>query len=619
MSVDVAVSLSDVQASLALFAEAIAGHPVRLEADEGQGECWPAVPSQPTRLAVPITMNECASTDANRTAYRAILLHQLVAMNEVVDQAEPDWRLVQASERELVRYVFLFLEDLRVDALTRHRYPGAVADLELLLEMALSKGPLGDGVLDLVRARCLGAEATWLRARFRMLGDAMLVAVLVEIETVDRIEATARDSLSAALSICRMLSTPGPAVGAGEDSVADPDRPQAAGDRRGASLDAGSTPTEFERSDDVGGGQPATELPVAAEIKAKSDVSSGLSVPVLRAGRYAGGRSFVYDEWDYLAGRHRRGWCRVIEERLHGDDHDFIVDVRARHAALRARIRRSFGRIRPSDLVRVHRSDDGDEVDLDAAIEAVVDRRSGAPADDRLHVRRDRAARDVATAFLLDLSASTSSPVDPDEPAPFVANPDDDPLSYAPMWTVPDETEPERRVIDVAKDAVSLMGDALHELGDQHAIYGFSGTGRDKVEFKVAKDFGDRVTPNSWAALAAMEPRHYTRMGPAIRHATTKLMSEQARTKLLIVISDGYPQDIDYGDDRRDKDYGIHDTARALADAADAGIDTFCVTIDPAGHDYLRRMCADHRYLVIDDVESLPEELAKLYVGLSSR
>jgi nitric oxide reductase activation protein len=195
------------------------------------------------------------------------------------------------------------------------------------------------------------------------------------------------------------------------------------------------------------------------------------------------------------------------------------------------------------------------------------------------------------------------------------SDPFDDPMSYGPIWDAPRTVEPIRRVIDVAKDAVALMGDALQDLGDRYAVYGFSGTGRDHVEFKIGKDFADRANASSWASIAEMKPLRYTRMGPAIRHASAKLQAVGAQTKLLIVISDGYPQDVDYGADRNDRDYGMHDTARALADAERVGIGTFCVTIDPAGHDYLRDMCPDGRYLVIDDVESLPEELAKLYLG----
>lgn len=157
------------------------------------------------------------------------------------------------------------------------------------------------------------------------------------------------------------------------------------------------------------------------------------------------------------------------------------------------------------------------------------------------------------------------------------------------------------------------MGDALDEIGDQFAIYGFSGTGRDNVEFKIGKDFDDGASPATWAAVEAMKPLRYTRMGPAVRHATAKLAVQPARTRMLLVISDGYPQDVDYGRDRHDRDYGMYDTARALTDAAALGIQTFCLTIDPSGHDYLSEMCPEERYAVLDDVEALPEELAQLY------
>jgi nitric oxide reductase NorD protein len=163
------------------------------------------------------------------------------------------------------------------------------------------------------------------------------------------------------------------------------------------------------------------------------------------------------------------------------------------------------------------------------------------------------------------------------------------------------------------------MSDALAGLGDAHAIYGFSGNGRHDVEFHVAKDFTDAVSPASWAAIAAIEPRGSTRMGAAIRHAAARLARQPAGRRLLMVVSDGYPQDVDYGPDRGDETYGIQDTARALQEAARAGLATFCVTIDPAGHDYLRAMCPDRQYMVIDDVEALPAALAKVYLGLTDR
>jgi nitric oxide reductase NorD protein len=107
-------------------------------------------------------------------------------------------------------------------------------------------------------------------------------------------------------------------------------------------------------------------------------------------------------------------------------------------------------------------------------------------------------------------------------------------------------------------------------------------------------------------------------MGPAIRHSIRKLVRTASPLKVLIVVSDGFPQDCDYGPDRADHEYGVADTAKALEEAGRAGIETFCVTVDRAGHDYLKRMCAAERYLVIDEIEALPLELTKVYQKLTS-
>ncbi len=353
-------------------------------------------------------------------------------------------------------------------------------------------------------------------------------------------------------------------------------------------------------------------------------------------------RSFLYDEWDYLGQRYRKAWCRVLEERLRGDpsggDMDFIADVRRRHAHLSARVRRQFAAIKPDAFRRVHHTPDGDEFELSSLIDAVIDRRTGHVGDEQIYVRRERAQREVAAAFLVDMSASTDYPIPEPPPVASDAQADpnagstakaragkddgDDEFPYLyggyPGWEELAPPVPRRRVIDVQKDALALMCDALHALGDSYAAYGFSGEGRHRVEFKLIKDFGDRLGARAWAAMAAMKPRRSTRMGPAIRHAASKLLREPARRKVLIIVSDGYPEDDDYGPERGDPEYGIQDTARALREAESAGVTTFCVTVDPAGHDYLRRMCPNDRYLVITDVDALPAELTKVYRALTA-
>ena len=327
-----------------------------------------------------------------------------------------------------------------------------------------------------------------------------------------------------------------------------------------------------------------------------------------------GTRAFRYDEWNYHDRRYLRSWCRSSSNDCTATTRRSSVTSAGATPCWPAASADSSRSSAPKAGCRVHHADDGDELDIDAVIEAVVDRRTGHVPDDNVHIRRERAARDVATAFLVDLSASTSSPVVDEEE---VAATEQEVIEYRfagiDPYDMPPPPEPSRRVLDVAKESVALMCDALEVLGDRHAVYGFSGEGREHIDFHVAKDFDDRTSPSSWAAIAAMRSLRYTRMGPAVRHATAKLAAQPSRTKLLIVISDGYPQDTDYGPVRGDNEYGLEDTARALRESIDAGIHPYCVTIDPAGHDYLRRMCPEDTYVVIDDVPSLPRELATLY------
>ena len=174
-----------------------------------------------------------------------------------------------------------------------------------------------------------------------------------------------------------------------------------------------------------------------------------------------------------------------------------------------------------------------------------------------------------------------------------------------------------RRIIDILRESVLLMATALEGLGDRYGVYGFSGYGRDCVEFYVAKEFDQPFDGEVLDAIAAMKPKRSTRMGPAVRHAAAKLDASGSAMKVLMIVSDGFPQDHDYGPDRGQHEYGVQDTARALIEAQGQGIETFCVTVDRSGNDYLRRMCPDHRYMVIDETAELPDALQKAYRQLT--
>lgn len=326
--------------------------------------------------------------------------------------------------------------------------------------------------------------------------------------------------------------------------------------------------------------------------------------------------TYRYDEWDHVIEDYRRRWCTLFEFRQLEQDIDFVPNTLSEHRALATKVRRQLNMLRPELLRKVKGVQDGEELDMERAIEAVVDRKSGVSPSDNIYVQRQRKERDVAALFLLDMSASTDDLIEV-EPTVYVEDDDDYLHGFA---SVADEPEKKRgkTILDLEKESVVLMAEALEGLGDSYAVCGFSGYGRDRVEYYVCKDFDEPYNYQAKGNIGGIKPCRSTRMGPAIRHASKMLAATESRIKALIIISDGYPQDYDYGQDRNSKDYGVKDTTRALSEASLKGIQSFCLTVDPSGHDYLREMCPDQQYMVIQDITQLPDELSKVYRGLTS-
>jgi len=319
------------------------------------------------------------------------------------------------------------------------------------------------------------------------------------------------------------------------------------------------------------------------------------------------GASFYYDEWDYHIGDYRQRWCRLREVATESDSGEFFHTTLREYASLIPEVRRQFQKIRP-EMYRVIRGlEDGEDFDLNAVVNARVDRRAKRAPSSKLYTARVREERDVATLFLIDMSASTDEPLQ--KPATTRADGGDDDL----LPLAPQASGKTRRIIDVTKEALVIMAEALEEIGDAYAIYGFSGHGRHNVEVYLVKSFNESLSPTVKGRIGALEPKRSTRMGTALRHATEKMATLSSRARHIILLSDGFPQDFDYGQDRRSNVYGLRDTTVALRECEAAGITPFCITVDKAGHDYLREMCDGARYMVIDDIASLPRELPKIY------
>jgi nitric oxide reductase activation protein len=312
--------------------------------------------------------------------------------------------------------------------------------------------------------------------------------------------------------------------------------------------------------------------------------------------------TFIYDEWDVFAGQYRSRWCRVHEEIMGLGDLTFYRHTLLQYGGLLQRIRREFEQVAPETYHKEKRLPEGTDHDLDAAIEALTDFRIGISPSEKIFWRHHKNQRDVAVAFLLDMSGSTGEAILTDaDPSQRRAG-----LERS-----------QRRIIDVEKEAIVLMADALETIGDRYAVYGFSGHGRDKVEFYVMKDFDEEFSPDVAKRLGRAGPLHATRMGPAIRHAASKLRLQQSRSRFLFLISDGRPQDRGYSQESAEKAYAVQDTRMALIEARRDGITPFCLTVDKEGNDYLRAMMDEFGYEVLTDVSLLPHRLPQLYRKLT--
>ena len=331
-------------------------------------------------------------------------------------------------------------------------------------------------------------------------------------------------------------------------------------------------------------------------------------------------QTFVYDEWDFRAGDYKPRWCVVRQKMMSEGDPNFFGGTLHSYGGLVTRIKRQFEMMVPEMFRKVRKLEDGEEIDIDDLIEAIVDMKTGASPSDKFYWRRNKVQREVAAAFLIDTSASTAEAIDEGKRTADDWDAPDDPVEYM-VWLRTRRGEAARRsykrIIDVEKEAIVLIVNALEAIGDIYGIYGFSGYGRENVEYYTIKDLDEAFSDRVKRRIDRVAPLHATRMGPAIRHTTAKLEKVDARTKILFLVSDGRPQDRGYSREGVEKEYAVHDTRMALEEARRKDINAFCLTVDKNGHDYLKTMCADMGYEVLDNIYDLPERLLYLYRRLT--
>jgi hypothetical protein len=328
--------------------------------------------------------------------------------------------------------------------------------------------------------------------------------------------------------------------------------------------------------------------------------------------------SYLYDEWDFRASDYRLRWCRVHEIPLAEGAPDFYEATLDEYAQLLAQIRGRFEQLNPRSPRKVKRLHDGDDIDLDLLIDFVIGRKAGQSSEAKIYWRRNKTERDVSVIFLLDMSSSTVeyiNRIQKDSINPVYARDFRDYFEWLHSDHKGQVLRPKeyKRVIDLEKESTVLLIRALEAIGDSYGIYGFSGHGRENVEFYVVKDLEENFSDQVKGRIDSIVPQQGTRMGPAIRHATWKLERQDSRGKFLFLISDGRPEDHSYGREGLETDYAINDTKMALLEARRKGITSLCLTFDRAGHDYLRTVCGDMPYEVLADIESLPASLPNIY------
>ena len=287
---------------------------------------------------------------------------------------------------------------------------------------------------------------------------------------------------------------------------------------------------------------------------------------------------WCYDEWDFRRRHYRKNWCVLREIDMRPSSEPLVERTLEKYSGLVSELRRTFEALRGENR-RLKRQPNGDDIDLEAVVEAQAEARAGHEVSERLFTQLRRLDRDTAVIFMVDVSGSTKG------------------------W-----------VNDAERESLVLLCEAVEILGDQYAIYGFSGMTRKRCELYRIKRFDDAYDDQVKARIAGIRPQDYTRMGVTIRHLTKLLQAVEARTRLLVTLSDGKPDDYD----GYRGEYGIEDTRQALIEARRAGVHPFCITIDRAAREYLPHMYGEASYTLVSEVNKLPGKVSEIYRRLTT-
>ncbi|MBN2442668.1 MAG: hypothetical protein JXJ04_15035 [Spirochaetales bacterium] len=300
-------------------------------------------------------------------------------------------------------------------------------------------------------------------------------------------------------------------------------------------------------------------------------------------------RIFRYPEYNITKNSYENNHCTLFERIPDYKENDYYHEVLKQYKPAYKKIKKRFLLMKPEETEISRRWESGDEIHMTDAFDYVVDLSRNTTPDDKIYFRKIKNRRDIAVAILVDTSSSTL------------------------------ESLGEKRIIDVEKEALCLLSSALSIIGDTFGIFSFFSMGRNRVFFNIIKDFHEEWHSAAQARLSSITGKASNRDGCSIRHAASRLLDMPHKTKLLILLSDGIPADMNYGTSTGGETnvYAIEDTRMAIIEARREGIIPYCITIDRFAKKYIPHLYGDVSYAIIDDVNQLPQKLSRLYIKLT--
>lgn len=295
---------------------------------------------------------------------------------------------------------------------------------------------------------------------------------------------------------------------------------------------------------------------------------------------------FHYQEWDYQIQLHRPDWATIYERRQPKGDPEDIKMILDEYKPVAHRIKQIIDLLTPEGVQRMRGLEDGDEIDLNAAVDAMISIRMGEQPNPRITMRNVVKNRDLSVVVLMDLSESTNEAMEGSD----------------------------KTVLQLTREAATLVSTAIDGIGDPFALHGFASDGRHDVQYYRFKDFSQNFDDEAKSRLAGMKGGLSTRMGTALRHAGHHLHKQQEKRKLILLVTDGEPADID----ERDPQHLRHDTKKAVEELYSTGVLTYCLTLDPHADSYVKRIFGENNYTIVDNVNKLPEKLPTLFASLTA-